>query len=80
MIRRTLFPFAFPALLVLAACQTQETASSADPGPAPDLAGWRLASGKIPTKAEYAALTATCEAQGGAMDSCLSELGLKKAP
>jgi hypothetical protein len=77
---RTLALLAFPALLALAACQTPETASSADTGPPPDLAAWRLASGKVPTKAEYAALSATCEAKGGNADACFAELGLKKAP
>jgi hypothetical protein len=77
---RTLFLLAFPALLTLAACQHSETASSVASAPAPDMNGWRLSSGKVPTKAEFAALAATCEAQGGAMDSCLAELGLKKAP
>lgn len=75
---RTLFLLAFPALLTLGACQHSETASSAPP--APDLAGWRLSSGKAPTKAEFAALTATCEANGGITDACFAELGLKKAP
>jgi len=80
MIGRTLFLLAFPALLVLAACQNAETASSAAAAPTPDMSGWRLSSGKAPTKAEFAALAATCQAQGGATDSCLTELGLKRAP
>lgn len=75
---RTLLLLVFPALLVLAGCQNPETASSAAT-PAPDLSGWRLASGKAPTEAEYAAITATCQAKGGAMDPCLTTLGLKKA-
>lgn len=76
---RTLFPLAFPALLALAACQHSETASSSALAP-PDMNGWRLSSGKMPTQAEFAALTATCEAKGGITDSCFAELGLKKAP
>ena len=76
---RTLFLLAFPALVALAACQNPETVGSAAIEPTPDMSGWRLSSGKAPTKAEFAALAATCEAQGGAMDSCLVELGLKKA-
>lgn len=79
MIGRTLFVLAFPALLLLAACQTPETESSA-PAPMPDMSGWRLASGKSPTQAEFTALTATCEAKGGITDACFAELGLKKAP
>ncbi|HTW52316.1 MAG TPA: hypothetical protein VME45_10515 [Stellaceae bacterium] len=75
---RTLLLLAFPALLVLAACQQPETASSAALAPA-DMSGWRLSSGKMPTQAEYVALTATCEAKGGITDACFAELGLKKA-
>jgi hypothetical protein len=78
MIGRTLFPLAFPALLTLGACQHLETTSSATSLPAHDLAAWRLVSGKTPTEAEYAALTATCEAKGGNADACFAELGLKK--
>jgi hypothetical protein len=44
------------------------------------MAGWRMASGKYPTQAEFAALAATCEAKGGALDSCFADLGLKRAP
>jgi hypothetical protein len=79
MIRRTLLLLTFPALLALAACQHTETGSSTDLAPG-DMSGWRLSSGKMPTQAEYVALTATCEARGSAMDPCLTELGLKKAP
>lgn len=79
MTHRTLFFLTFPAVLLLAACQHSETESSATPAPIPDMSGWRLSSGKTPTKAEYVALTASCEDQAqGAMDSCLATLGLKK--
>jgi len=63
----------------LVACQNHETASSTALGPAPDMSGWRLSSGKSPTQAEFAALAATCEAQGGDTDACFTNLGLKKA-
>jgi outer membrane biogenesis lipoprotein LolB len=76
--RRTLRLFAVFALLVLTACSA-EIASTADAGPATDPGGWRLSSGKLPTKAEFAALAATCEAKGGAVDGCLADLGLKRA-
>jgi hypothetical protein len=75
---RTLFPLAFLALLALTACQHPETDSSANLAP-PDMSGWRLSSGKMPTQAEFAALAATCEAKGGDTDACFAELGLKKA-
>jgi hypothetical protein len=76
----TLFPLAFPALLALAACQSADTEGSVVAAARPDMAEWRLASGKVPTKAEFAALSATCEAKGGAVDPCFADLGLKRAP
>ena len=78
MIRSTLFSLAFIAPLGLAACNSPETVGSAEP--ASDPGGWRLVSGKVPTKAEFGALAATCEVKGDAFDSCLAELGLKRAP
>ena len=79
MTSRTLFPLVIVALITLAACQDSDLAGTADSG-APEMAGWRLASGKAPTQAEFAALAATCQAKGGAVDSCLVDLGLKRAP
>jgi hypothetical protein len=77
----TLKCIAVAALLGLAACGPAATQTSiAAPAPAADIAGWRMASGKAPTQAEFAALTATCEAKGGAIDSCFADLGLKRAP
>ena len=66
-------------MLALAGCHGSD-AGSADSA-APDPSGWRLASGKEPTKAEFAALAATCQdrAKDGSVDSCLADLGLKKA-
>jgi len=51
-----------------------------------DMSGWRYASGKTPSRAEYAAMAAAC--QDGAvprsaakpLDACLADLGLKRAP
>jgi hypothetical protein len=68
-------------LLGLAACAEP----SQEAGP-PDMQGWRFASGKAPTRAEYAAIVAACEdgavkrSQGTSLDSCLAGLGLKRAP
>jgi hypothetical protein len=77
----TLKYLAVAALLALAACDPAATQTSAiDTAPAPDIAGWRMASGKSPTQAEFAALAATCEAKGGAIESCFADLGLKRAP
>ncbi|HWB48022.1 MAG TPA: hypothetical protein VG651_02855 [Stellaceae bacterium] len=76
MIVRTLLLF---ALLGAAACAELPTETANAPVAA-DPAGWRLSSGKTPTKAEFVALSATCEAKGGDPDACFKELGLKRAP
>ena len=80
MIYRTLNGIAVIALLALAACSNNPQTASVE-ATAPDPAGWRLASGKAPTKAEFAALAATCEDQtkGGSLDACLAGLGLKRS-
>ena len=72
-------------LLALAACAEPE----APAGPV-DMQGWRFASGKAPTRAEYAAVVAACQdgavkrsqvpSSMGALDACLADLGLKRAP
>lgn len=65
-------------LLALAACKGSDSPTArAD---TPDPSGWRLSTGKAPSTAEFAALAATCETKGGAIDPCLTDLGLKKAP
>jgi hypothetical protein len=64
-------------LLVLAGCTQTDTADTGDAN-APDPAGWRFASGNAPSKAEFAALAASCQDRGGALDSCLADLGLKR--
>jgi hypothetical protein len=76
---RTLISLAVTALLTLGACTTPETTTASAEIP-PDSSGWLLGSGKAPTKAEFTALVATCQDKGGAMDPCLSNLGLKRAP
>ncbi len=75
---------AFCLLLGLAACASSEADSAS--GVPVEVQGWRLASGKAPTKAEFAAVVAACEnravirAQGMPLDACLGDLGLKRAP
>jgi len=73
-------PLAILVVLGLGACTGGAEVGSVTEGPAPDPTGWRLASGKAPTKAEFTALAATCQDRGGAMDPCLADLGLKRAP
>jgi hypothetical protein len=76
----TLRFLAITALLALAACDPAVTQTNAASAPGPDIAGWRMASGKAPSQAEFAALAATCEMKGGAIDSCFADLGLKRMP
>jgi hypothetical protein len=80
MTARTLRPLALFALFALAACTGSDDSAPVADAAAPDTSGWRLASGKAPSKAEFSALAATCEAKGGAVDSCLTDLGLRRAP
>jgi hypothetical protein len=79
MTRSTLSRLAIVALLPLAACDGPDTGGATANAGGPDPGSWRLSSGKTPTKAEFAALEATCQSKGGAVDSCLSDLGLKRA-
>jgi hypothetical protein len=78
MIDRTLRRLSIVAVLALGGCTGSDTSVSADTA-SPDPGGWRLASGKMPTKAEFTALAATCQDKGGAFESCLTNLGLKRA-
>lgn len=79
MIYRTLSGSAAIALLALAACSSSPQTATTEAA-APDPGGWRLASGKLPTPAEFTALAASCQDRGGALDPCLADLGLKKTP
>jgi hypothetical protein len=68
-------------LLGLAGCGVFDTAEPVVPD---SVQGWRFASGKRPTQAEYAAVTAACQngavrrAQGKPYEACLADLGLKR--
>ena len=76
-------------LFLLAGCDVFEMVRPAEFGSA-DMQGWRFASGKTPSRAEYAAIVAAC--QDGALrgpvgigaaaplDACLADLGMKRAP
>jgi hypothetical protein len=65
-------------LLGLAACSSNEAATSENGAPVP-MRGWRTEHGKVPTQAEFTALAATCEARGGSLDSCLTDMGLRRS-
>jgi hypothetical protein len=73
---------AFCVLVGLAACAEAD----ANPNVPLEMVGWRLTSGKAPTKAEFAAVVAACEskalprASGKPLDACLADLGLKRVP
>jgi hypothetical protein len=66
--------------LTVAACNASETVQQI----APSMAGWKFASGKTPTRAEYAAIVAACQSgavtrsQGEPLEACLADLGLKR--
>jgi hypothetical protein len=72
-------------VLVLAGCDVFELNQPAEFGSG-DMQGWRFASGKTPSRAEYAAMVAAC--QGGSvraastapLDACLADLGMKRTP
>ena len=72
--------FALFLVLALAAC-----ADAGGPEGAGDMQGWRYASGKPPSRAEYAAIVAACQdgavrrTQGRPLDACLADLGLRRA-
>ena len=69
-------------LLPLAGCSLFEHGDRAGPE---SMRGWRLASGRPPTRAEYVAVVAACRdqavraAQAKPLATCLAELGLKRA-
>ncbi len=73
-------------LLALVACaHRQALAPASASAPSVELSDWRLASGKPPTRAEFAALVAACEdrdkgASSGVINHCLADLGLKRTP
>ena len=72
---------AFFLLFGLAACGSADTVSEERPVP---MEGWRMASGKVPSKAEFGAVVASCQDRAktgsGSFDSCLNDLGLEKGP
>jgi hypothetical protein len=76
--------FAVLIMLGLAACGVFDTGQESALGSG-EMQGWQSASGKAPSRAEYAAMVAAC--QGGAvqrasakpLEACLADLGLKRA-
>jgi hypothetical protein len=72
-------------MLGLATCSLLDTGQDTAPAAA-EMSGWRLASGKAPSRAEYAAMVAACQEAPGQqaaakpLDVCLADLGLKRVP
>ena len=71
-------------MLGLAACGVFDMGQEGDLGSG-DMRGWRSASGKPLSRAEYAAIVAACQdgavrrTASATLDTCLAELGLKRA-
>lgn len=74
--------FAVLVVLGLAACATSDTQVAGFSSG--DMQGWRFASGKRPTHAEYTAIVAACRdgavtrSHGKPLDGCLADLGLRR--
>ena len=72
-------------MLALAGCALFDTEEAVAPGLG-EISGWQLASGKAPSRAEYAAMVAACQDRAVAhaaalsLDACLADLGLTRAP
>ena len=79
----------YAIVLGLAACDVFEASDQSGMGSG-EMAGWRAVSGKAPSRAEYAAMVAACQGGAvqraaassslGALEACLADLGLKRAP
>jgi len=66
-------------MLGVSACAASETVQEAVPG----VDGWRFASGKTPSVAEYSAVVASCQAgavraAAKPLETCLADLGLRR--
>jgi hypothetical protein len=68
-------------MLGLGACSLLE---SDEPAAPTDMQGWRFATGKRPSRAEYTAVVAACQdgavprTRGQPLESCLADLGLRR--
>jgi hypothetical protein len=68
-------------LLAVAACAV---ANDSIGSTSSEMRDWQTPTGKPPTKAEFAALVAACQdkekttTDGGPMDNCLADLGLRR--
>ena len=75
--------FAAFIVLGLAACAASDAVTPASASP--EVSGWQEASGKPPSRVEFAAVMAACQdrAKGAGrnapIDNCLADLGLHRA-
>ncbi|HEY3909289.1 MAG TPA: hypothetical protein VGM07_05300 [Stellaceae bacterium] len=73
---------AISILLCLAACAAADGVTPASASS--ELRDWQTATGKAPTRAEFAAVVAACQDraktadQSGSIDRCLADLGLRR--
>jgi len=76
--------YALLLALGLACCTAFDTGQEPAPGSG-EMSGWRFASGQAPSRAEYVAMVAACQDRAvrrvaaAPLDSCLADLGLKRA-
>ena len=80
---------ALALMLLLAGCEIFDFTQTSGTGSG-DMQGWRFASGKTPSRAEYSAMVAACQdgavrfslasSTSGTLDACLADLGMKRAP
>ena len=70
--------------LILAACSLSDANQPAGAA-AGEMEGWRFASGRTPSRGEYIAVVAACQAgavqntAGRPLEACLADLGLRRA-
>jgi hypothetical protein len=70
-------------MLALVGCVFSDAGQQID-SPMSNLQDWRFATGKPPTRVEYAAVVAACRdgtligAEGKPLDVCLADLGLRR--
>jgi hypothetical protein len=76
--------FAVLIMLGLTGCGVFDTSQPGDFGSG-EMRDWRSAVGKVPSRAEYAAIVAACQegavkrVAAATLDTCLADLGLKRA-
>ena len=71
-------------VLALVGCGLSNPAAPRPGVAVAEVQGWRFPTGKRPTRAEYAAIAATCRdgavraSRGKGLDACFADLGLRR--